>query len=73
MKTNLWQLSALELINAYRKKEISPVEVVVDVFARIEKFNPSLSAFLALNYDDAIDSAKNAERLWLNSEENGLL
>ena len=73
MKTNLWQLSALELINAYRKKEISPVEVVADVFARIEKFNPSLSAFLALNYDDAIDSAKNAERLWLNSEENGLL
>lgn len=73
MNKNLWQLSAMELIDGYRRKEFSPVEVIQDVFARIEKFNPSLSAFLALNYDDAIASAKNAEQAWSSSNENGLL
>ncbi|MQF86448.1 MAG: amidase [SAR202 cluster bacterium] len=73
MKENLWQMSANELIDGYRKRSFSPVDVTKEVFERIEKIDPLLSAFLALNYEDAMASAKNAEQAWATSKDVGLL
>ena len=68
-----WRLSAAELLDGYRKRDFSPVEVVREVFDRIDALNPQLSAFLALNADDALRAAEAAEAAWLGSGERGLL
>ncbi len=68
-----WRLSAVELIDGYRKRDFSPVEVAREVFERIERLNPALSAFLALNIDDAMQAAEAAEAAWLGAGERGLL
>jgi amidase len=50
--------SALEVAAAVRAKEISPVEVVEETIARIDKFNPALNAVIWRNDDDARAEAK---------------
>ena len=54
-------LSAVELVAAYRTKELSPVEVTTAVLERIERLNPDLNAFCTLMADEAIESARRAE------------
>lgn len=71
--SGFWRLSAAELIDGYRKRDFSPVEVAREVFERVERLNPKLSAFLALNTDDAMKAAEAAEAAWLGSGERGLL
>ena len=68
-----WRLSATELIEGYRRRDFSPVEVTREVFERIERLDPKLSAFLAVNTDDAMQAAEAAEAAWLGSGERGLL
>ncbi len=68
-----WRLSATELLEGYRRRDFSPVEVTREVFERIERLDPKLSAFLALNTDDAMQAAEAAEAAWLGSGERGLL
>jgi Asp-tRNA(Asn)/Glu-tRNA(Gln) amidotransferase A subunit family amidase len=68
-----WRLSAAELLAAYARKELSPVEVLEDVLARIERLNPRLRAYLAVNADDARRTAREAERRWLTPGEKPLL
>ena len=45
MKTDLCALSATELVALYRKKKLSPVEVIRAVHERIDRLNPVLNAF----------------------------
>lgn len=68
-----WRLSAAELLQAYARKELSPVEVLEDVLARIERLNPLLRSYLAVNAEDARRAAKEAERRWLSPGEKPLL
>ena len=49
MKTDLCALSATELLALYRKKKLSPVEVVRATLERIEKLNPVLNAFCLID------------------------
>lgn len=54
-------LSALELLDAYRHRSLSPVEVLDTLAARIEKLDPSLCAFTTLCLDRARVEATRAE------------
>ena len=71
--SGFWRMSAVELLEGYAKRQFSPVEVTREVFARIERFNPQLSAFLALNTEDAMKAAQTAEDAWMSSGEKPLL
>ncbi len=71
--TALWQLSASELLAGYARRAFSPVEVVEAVFARIERLDPRLHAYLALNRDDALAAARVAEASWQAPGEKSLL
>ncbi len=62
MAEELCWLSATELAARYRKRTISPVEVVASVLARIEKINPTLNAFVTVTAETARHQAKLAER-----------
>jgi len=64
---------ATELRERYKRRELSPVEVVEAVLARQERLNPILNAFLATTPDLAIEAAREAERVYASGEEPGLL
>jgi Asp-tRNA(Asn)/Glu-tRNA(Gln) amidotransferase A subunit family amidase len=55
-------LSAVELSALYRRRRLSPVEVVDAVLARIEKVNPRLNAYVLVTGDRARRQARAAER-----------
>ena len=57
-------LSATTLLEAYRKHELSPVEVTRAVLERIERLNPALNAFNLVS-ERALDDAKASEARWL--------
>src|SRR5213078_3794928 len=65
-------LGAAELVNLYRKKDVSPVEVTRAVLKRIEDLNPKLNAFCFLS-QEAISNAEESEARWLRGEPKGLL
>lgn len=52
----------LELSNALRKGQVSPVELTRDCLERIEKLNPVLNAYILVTADSAIEQAQRAEK-----------
>lgn len=69
----LHQLGALELLAAYRRRSLSPVDVVTDVLAHITACEPLLNATYAVDPDCALAAAQASERRWQRSEPLGLL
>ncbi len=65
-RSSLCHLSASEIAQLVRAREVSPVEVIQDHLERIEKLNPAINAFADLNSERALAEAKRAERLLLN-------
>src|SRR5688572_26677885 len=61
-------LSALELREGYRRRELSPVEVVDATLDRIERLNPTLNAYVTVTADLARDRARRAERAYAAGE-----
>jgi aspartyl-tRNA(Asn)/glutamyl-tRNA(Gln) amidotransferase subunit A len=72
MSTDLCALSATELLDAYRKHDLSPVEVTQAVLERIAKLNPVLNAFNLVS-ERAMEDAKASEARWLAGQPRGLL
>ncbi len=54
----LWSLSATRLGQAYRSRELSPVEVLEAVLARCEAVNPRLNAIVTLDAEGARHAAR---------------
>lgn len=71
--TELWSLSALELLDHYRHRRLSPVEVTTAVLARIEALNPRLTAYLTVTPERALAEARAAERAYAPGGRPGLL
>ncbi|KPF67670.1 amidase [Bosea sp. AAP35] len=61
-------LSAVELLEAYRSKTLSPVEVVEAVIARIEAWEPQIKALYAYQPEVARAAAKASEARWMRGE-----
>ena len=55
-------LSAVELRDALRARELSPVDVVDAVLDRIDRVNPAINAFVTLLPEQAREQAQRAER-----------
>src|SRR2546421_10165000 len=69
---DLCALTATELLDRYRKHDLSPVEVTRAVLERIEKLNPVLNAFNLVS-DRALEDAKASEARWMSGQPKGLL
>ena len=54
-------LPAVSMAEQVRKRKISPVELVEAHLAQIEKLNPRLNAFVQVDAERALRSARDAE------------
>lgn len=73
MDNIVYQLTAGELLRAYRRKDLSPVEVLKAVLARIETFNSQVNAFRVVDEHGALAQALEAEARWMRGEPKGRL
>jgi aspartyl-tRNA(Asn)/glutamyl-tRNA(Gln) amidotransferase subunit A len=70
--SDISQLSAADLLRAYRRRELSPVAVVRDAIERIARFQPSINAFVLVDEDGALAAARASEARWQKGEPQGL-
>src|SRR5260370_7116157 len=57
-------LCALELLELYRSKALSPVEAIRALLAQIERWEPTLCATYRLDPDAALAAAEASEARW---------
>src|SRR5262245_46409148 len=73
LKSQISGLSATELARAFRTRQLSPVEAARDALARIERFEPAVNAFMLVDGEGAVASARASEARWGKGEPQGLL
>jgi aspartyl-tRNA(Asn)/glutamyl-tRNA(Gln) amidotransferase subunit A len=70
---DLCYLPAAELAPLIGRREVSPVEVVLSVIARIERSQPILNAFITVCSEEALTAAREAERALMRGVPLGVL
>ncbi len=58
------QLTALEILAAYRRKDLSPIDVVEDLLAHITRWEPHLNALYAFDPEGARAAARASAERW---------
>ncbi|TIP26318.1 MAG: amidase [Mesorhizobium sp.] len=66
-------LTACECLELYRRRQVSPVEVVDECLSRIDASNPTLNAFCLVDQKNARSSARASEGRWMKGEPAGVL
>ena len=64
MTTMLHSLTAVQLSDSFRSKELSPVEVTSAVLARIQTWEPQLNAMYIVDAEGALAQAAASETRW---------
>jgi aspartyl-tRNA(Asn)/glutamyl-tRNA(Gln) amidotransferase subunit A len=64
---------AARLIELYRTKQISPVEVTAETLRRLETYESAVNAFVLYDPETALAMARASEARWLRGEPLGLL
>jgi aspartyl-tRNA(Asn)/glutamyl-tRNA(Gln) amidotransferase subunit A len=71
--TAIHDMTAGQLLAAYKSKKLSPVEATDAVIARIEAWEPKLKALYAPDFDNARKIAKASEERWQAGRPQGAL
>jgi len=71
--TSLHDLSATDLIAGFRAKQFSPSDVLEDVLAHVEAWEPHIKALYLFDPDGARKAAKAATERWQKDEAAGCL
>ena len=58
------ELTAHELVHAYSRRELSPVEATRAAFARMDAWEPRINAMYRVRREAALDDARQAEARW---------
>ncbi|WP_405993096.1 amidase [Streptomyces sp. NBC_00986] len=73
MTTELTELTAVELLDGYRRREFSPVDATRATLERAEEIQPAVNAFVRLDAEGALASAAESAARWQRGEPSGLL
>ncbi|MFI6547392.1 amidase [Streptomyces prunicolor] len=73
MTTELTELTAVELLDGYRRREFSPVDATRATLDRAEEIQPAVNAFVRLDAEGALASAAESAERWQRGEPTGLL
>ena len=65
--------SAVSLLDLYRSRALSPVEVTLLLFDRLNALEPKLNAFCILDHEGAAAAARQSEQRWQRGEATGRL
>ena len=71
--SGLHDLSAIELLSGFHRKQFSPAEVLDDVLAHVAVWEPHLKALYAFDPDGARAMAKASTERWQKSDPIGVL
>ncbi|GHH92792.1 amidase [Streptomyces capillispiralis] len=71
--SELTELTAVRLVEGYRRGEFSPVEVTRAALERAEEIQPEVNAFVRLLAEDALERAAASRERWRRGEPCGLL
>ena len=73
MPEALHELSAPALIELYRRREVSPVEVARSVLGHVERWEHAIQALYLLRPDLVMEQARASEARWLKGRPLGLI
>ena len=73
MTTELTELTAVELLDGYRRREFSPVEATRATLERAEEIQPVVNAFVRLDAEGALARAAESAERWRRGEPAGLV
>ncbi|MFI6623531.1 amidase [Streptomyces sp. NPDC050528] len=73
MTTELTELTAVELLDGYRRREFSPVDATRATLERAEEIQPAVNAFVRLDAEGALARATESAERWQRGEPSGLL
>jgi Asp-tRNA(Asn)/Glu-tRNA(Gln) amidotransferase A subunit family amidase len=65
---DLCYLSASQALELFRRRELSPVELLKALIERADQVEPSVNAFTFTYFDEALESAKEAEARYMRGE-----
>ncbi|MFH8485543.1 amidase [Streptomyces longisporoflavus] len=71
--TELTDLTAVQLVEAYRKGEFSPVDATRAALRRAEEVQPVVNAFVRVDAEEALAQAEASTRRWRRGEPSGLV
>nr|WP_298249356.1 amidase [uncultured Halomonas sp.] len=64
LPTRLAELTAVQALELFRQRQLSPIELTQDCLARIEQHNPAINAFAYIDATQALTAARAAETRW---------
>ncbi len=70
---DLLSLSAADLVEHYRTKQLSPVEITRAALDRITQLQPTYNAFVLVGAEEALRDARASEARWRRGEPLGLV
>ena len=73
MAEDIAYLPATRLLELYRTKGLSPVEVVRETLARLERYEAAVNAFVLYDPESAMAAARASEARWQRGAPQGLL
>lgn len=73
MAEALHELSAPALVDLYRRRAVSPVEVARSVLGHVERWDHHARALWLLRPDKVLEQARASEARWLRGEPQGLI
>ncbi|MFT5722693.1 MAG: aspartyl-tRNA(Asn)/glutamyl-tRNA(Gln) amidotransferase subunit A [Motiliproteus sp.] len=73
LTTAIADLTAVELLQLYRHKRLSPVEATAASLARIEQHNAAVNAYCHVDPEGAMASARASEKRWMSGAPCGSL
>ena len=65
--------SAIDLLNAFKTRAVSPVEVMQDCLSRMQQLEPLLNCFVTATPETALAAARQAEQAIMAGEPLGAL
>jgi len=71
--SELFHLSADELLIGFRSRELSPLEVIRSILGRIDAVNPAVNALAFVDAEAALVAARASEERWRKHQPVGLL
>jgi aspartyl-tRNA(Asn)/glutamyl-tRNA(Gln) amidotransferase subunit A len=66
-------LTATELVEAYRRRRLSPVEVTEALLRRLDRLEPAINAFVLVARESALAEARASAARWMKGAPQGLV